>query len=716
MLLHRTNPGLYTSRPVQHEAARQAVPLNRPDERIQAWLDHLQDVHINRGVNPEVKNRIYEYYYETYVIKPEDIPQSYWNTQAQILVDEGRGAELRQLGVVPHTKTDEHGKQSIDYVFPQRVAEPMVADIIERQKLSIQVWLDYLCSPESEGYPMWAKWWAFNGVVQLSAIFNDEQRRFNKRTKHTVASFIPLNAEALAHSIEQIRAAAETVSSGKKTPETNFRKIYSNEIAAVLIGKPSEEVLRNTQGAWVKYESGSDPELLASALKDRGTGWCTAEVGTARDHLARGDFHVYFSQDALGNNTFPRVALRMNGRSIAELRGIGPMQELDPYISDVVEEKLKGFPGGDSYLIKVRNMRRLSKIVRKKGQGEEFALDDLSFLYELDGPIEGLGTHRDERIMEMLRGRDKRADLALVFGCKPSQISFSATEVSGTDTLHHVGSLETYGTATKLPKYIHGNLYMNLETSQQPAIEIPTTSGAVHLKRAFKVKHVLAPHVGDLHARSLNYVDRIVIGGESIPGDIVIDQLVRSNEIILPSRVGGMVRLRVGQTDHLVLPMYVGQDLDLLGFPQDKLDLLPAHIGGNLVLDIKTISGLRFNSFVGRDISLRTLEEAHDLVFVTDGFSRLDMGKLRIASNVVLPNHIRGDVLLYSLESLKGVLLPQNIDGSLRMYGLTTIKDALLPHTVGGTVALGNKLPHEEVLELRRLYPTLTIRTSHEQP
>lgn len=715
MLLHRTNSHLYTSRPVQLAAERRAIPLDKPDERINAWLEDLQHIYINRVTNPEVRERIFTYYYNTYVIKPEDIPQSYWNTQAQIMIDEGRSAELRELGIVPVTKTEEQGNHSIDYVFPPRVAEPQIAEIIERQRISLKVWLEYLCSPESEIYPMWAKWWAFNGVIQLSATFNEEKQRFNKRNKHTIASFLPFNAEALARSIDQVRKAAQTVKIGEGTSETNFRKIYSNEISTSLIHKPTDEVLRNTQGHWVTYAQGSDPTILAKALENRGTGWCTATIGTANSHLACGDFHVYFSQDALGIDSIPRVALRMDRHLIAEVRGIGPFQELDPYIGDVVEEKLRGFIGGDTYLTRVANMKRLSQIVKKKSKGDAFTPDDLRFLYELDRPIEGLGIKdRDERISMMLIGRNKKEDLVRVLGCPLYQISFTSTEATRADVLHHVGNLTAPDPHTKLPPHIYGDLFLDLGPNSQLILEVPYTTGTAYLKGGISVMEILAPHVGGLHMRSVNYIKKIIIEGDSIPGDIIIDQLIGSDVIKLPNHVGGNVRLRIGQTNQLVLPKYVSKDLSLYGFPPHMLELLPDHIGGDLLLEVKTVDGLRFNSFVGKGVLLYQLEEAHDLVFVSDGFSRLAMGNLRTASNVILPKHVRGNVGLESLRSLKGVILPQKVDGNLFLYGLTSIEDAVLPHTVGETVSLGSMLPYKDVLELRRLNPSLRISTPHE--
>ena len=101
--------------------------------------------------------------------------------------------------------------------------------------------------------------------------------------------------------------------------------------------------LEVTEGAWVRYEQGSDHMRLVDSLQGYGTGWCTAGEHTAETQLSGGDFYVYYSKDGNGEYKNPRVAIRMQGSNIAEVRGIAEGQNLDPFIIDVADEKLKEF-------------------------------------------------------------------------------------------------------------------------------------------------------------------------------------------------------------------------------------------------------------------------------------------------------------------------------------------------------------------------------------
>jgi len=64
--------------------------------------------------------------------------------------------------------------------------------------------------------------------------------------------------------------------------------------------------------------------VLVKSLQGHGTGWCTAGETTTESQLSSGDFYVYYTLDKEGNPTIPRLAVRMEGSQIAEIRGVGP--------------------------------------------------------------------------------------------------------------------------------------------------------------------------------------------------------------------------------------------------------------------------------------------------------------------------------------------------------------------------------------------------------
>jgi len=119
----------------------------------------------------------------------------------------------------------------------------------------------------------------------------------------------------------------------------------------------------------------------------------------------------------------------MEKNKIAEVRGISYKQNLDPYMPQVLARKLKEFPDGDQYLKKEKDMQWLTVLEQKMKVGEDLDKQDLEFLYELNGKIEGFGYQNDPRIEELRSKRDPAADAAIVFECDPSEIARAASEI-----------------------------------------------------------------------------------------------------------------------------------------------------------------------------------------------------------------------------------------------------------------------------------------------
>ena len=90
------------------------------------------------------------------------------------------------------------------------------------------------------------------------------------------------------------------------------------------------------------YRQGSDHLPLVNSLKGMNTGWCTAGEKTAEAQLRDGDLHVYYSIDQNNKLTIPRIAIRMEGNRIGEVRGVAADQNLDSAIAgaDILQMKL----------------------------------------------------------------------------------------------------------------------------------------------------------------------------------------------------------------------------------------------------------------------------------------------------------------------------------------------------------------------------------------
>ena len=202
----------------------------------------------------------------------------------------------------------------------------------------------------------------------------------------------------------------------------NFAALY-----AFLQNQSQKEIdLTTTDGEWRKFPKGSDASELRDSIKAFNTGWCIQGLGTAQGYLNQGDFHIYYSKDANGKATIPRLAIAMTNNDITEIRGIAAKQNLDPYIANAINEngrtilaeKLYShddqgkavFPNSKQWLRADQDMKDLTILHTKFKNNQEFTDKDLFFIYEIYGTIQNLGYEADPRISEILTSRDRIED------------------------------------------------------------------------------------------------------------------------------------------------------------------------------------------------------------------------------------------------------------------------------------------------------------------
>ena len=484
--IHQKYSTLHTSKEVEHEQERKKrigeEITQKPTEKLSNWMDVLDQTHMGHKDDPRVLERIKKHYHKEHIIKTEDIPESAFLMEQRI---------ARNLGYGDVEITDE---------FIERKTEQIISD----QKHSLDKWINYLTSPDAK-YPTWAKYWAFRSMLSMGKLekYEDkstgvEKAKFRKRKDDTIAPFPPLNPRALAMTISAIVSKAEENAKNKKDridienistrlddkefkqllSTENFSKIYTQ----FLIEMPeySAEGLKETRGRWVKYDKGSKPDRIVESLEGYPLEWCTANIDTARTQLQAGDFHIYYSLNDDGEAVIPRVAIRMEGNSIAEVRGIATDQNMDPYISDVVEEKMNKFPDGEQYKKKNEDMRKLTEIEKKTNLNQELSIEDLRFLYEIDFKIEGFGYERDPRIQEILERRDNKSDISSITGYSKDQISITRAEALSGDIKYHYNDLDlnslTSAEGLTLPESIGGSLNLSSLTSAE-GLTLPESIG-----------------------------------------------------------------------------------------------------------------------------------------------------------------------------------------------------------------------------------------------
>ncbi len=175
-------------------------------------------------------------------------------------------------------------------------------------------------------------------------------------------------------------------------------------------------------------------------VENKGTGWCTAGLSTSEVQIDSGDFYVYYTYDKNGVPTQPRIAIRMNDHDkIGEVRGIQKHQSLEPQMNDILETKLAEFgPEADRYKKKTEDMRKMTEVEQKTQKGLTLTRQELVFLYEIDGKIEGFGYDRDPRIDEVRAQRDSISDAPFVFNCEPTEIA-SSKETLDENTKVYIG-------------------------------------------------------------------------------------------------------------------------------------------------------------------------------------------------------------------------------------------------------------------------------------
>jgi hypothetical protein len=167
---------------------------------------------------------------------------------------------------------------------------------------------------------------------------------------------------------------------------------------------------------------------LENALRGKGTGWCTAE-GSAYAHLQGGDFHVYFTKGDDDKFSQPRIAIRMANGQVAEVRGVNHRQELEPILVDIASSQYHSMPGGEKFDKKSGDMRKMTELTEKQEKSETFTKDDLVFLYEINGQIEGFGHDKDQRIEKLLKTRNHKEDASIMLDCRPEEIAWNQREI-----------------------------------------------------------------------------------------------------------------------------------------------------------------------------------------------------------------------------------------------------------------------------------------------
>jgi len=444
---------LHTSPEVQKTTERTELRTdnklpNNPDIRIQNYLDRLERLALDP--NKEQKRKMFgsESRPRALSLLREMIMDKYVRPHKEKMAEGAARVEeraAREMGIEAHYNEE---------ALAQR-GEIAVTDL----EKSLDNWISYL-SDMNEPYPVWFRYYAFRNVLDMGD-FDKDKGEFTKRSPGSTRLFPDIDRGALAYVEDMINASKNPTALARLrqaqietgTPEgtlitqekaKNFAKMtFSKQYVEGIrqAGEITTEMRKETRGKWVKYGQATDPTALWASLQNKGTAWCTKGFATAETQLVGGDFYVYYTYDQQGKPTIPRVAIRMQGSSIGEVRGVlDNHQNLEGNMVDIAEEKMNKLPGAEKYRKMSADMKYLTAIETKTRKHEQLTKDDLVFLYEINAPIEGFGYQRDPRIAGLRSQREPEVDAPIVFECEPSQIAHSVKEIDQ-NTKAYIGPL-----------------------------------------------------------------------------------------------------------------------------------------------------------------------------------------------------------------------------------------------------------------------------------
>lgn len=439
------------SKPVESavkKARKSGEKVHDKPERVEVYLDRLERLILDPDKEQETKLFAGQSRPRALSLLREMLMNKYVRVkQNKMAIAATRVEEnaAEELGIRAH-----YGEQEI-----QQRGEIAVEDL----EKSLDNWITYL-SDANEPYPIWFRYYAFRNILNLGD-YDKDKKEFPERSQGTVRLFPDIDRGALAHIQDMIEASRdsaklERLRKAQQATGTPVNRLITKEKALEFAdltfakqyvegiqqaGEITPEMREETRGEWVRYQQGTDHTALWASLQNKGTAWCTKGFATAETQLKGGDFYVYYTLDKQGKPTIPRIAIRMQQGSVAEVRGVADNQQnLEDNMVDIAQSKYHNLPGGESYDKKAHDMKFLTIIYKKVKANRSLTKDDLIFLYEINSKIEGFGYEKAPRIKELRDQRNPKEDAPVVFECQPNEIAWKKEDVMET-TKAYVGPL-----------------------------------------------------------------------------------------------------------------------------------------------------------------------------------------------------------------------------------------------------------------------------------
>jgi hypothetical protein len=254
-------------------------------------------------------------------------------------------------------------------------------DATPMQLESFERWVDYINSDDAN-YPVWFRYFAIRSLTKM-ATFDGEKSRFKTRSKTTRDPYPELNPEALA-------LAYSRLNDGEIA---GFNSMYSTSVMQ-LEHQSKQFETDKIEGVWKKYNkeprgTNEESKKLSNSLQGFNTTWCTA-TGSAPNQLAHGDFYVFYSDNGTGENVVPRLAIRMIGNKVAEIRGVDKSyhQGVEPELYDTLVNYL------ETLELEPDDTKRLHKLRSSQQSYDRIANGDITSADIEEAYLSARRTHR----------------------------------------------------------------------------------------------------------------------------------------------------------------------------------------------------------------------------------------------------------------------------------------------------------------------------------
>lgn len=312
--------------------------------------------------------------------------------------------------------------------------------IIEGQKKSLNKWVDYLY--KNQAYPMWAKYWAFQGMLKLGQ-YDKDNKKFTIRSKNTLSPFVDIDVKSLNETLQMIIDYQNNKAQSNKEIQRliengNFGNLYAYNINKNIHNQKQKNT---NEGKWKQYFCNEGKEL-AKSLESKNTFWCITNESIANNYLEYGAIYIYYTKDEEKNYTIPRICIRTEDLVVKEVKGVLDTNDnLEYSMIDVAIEKLDSFNNGYYFKQIAEDLKLLTKIYGKYQNDVELTTTELRFLYEIDRKISSFTWYKDKRISEILKTRNTKQDLAKIFNCNTDKIGTKLNDLKQDNLYVYYGNI-----------------------------------------------------------------------------------------------------------------------------------------------------------------------------------------------------------------------------------------------------------------------------------